>query len=261
MSFYLLYNRAADFASSADTISLGSTASGYDIYDMIAGPRSTGHRTAASSSEAGRGYHFGSDYTCTHIVVARADWLLTQNGTRLRAKQKTSGGSWNYIGSVDENPLVVGDLIGIRAQDYVAAVSPTDLRGIAITCTPSSGTQASHISKFYACSAFSFGQNPAPGYTWENLPLGTYGQPPKGDIPYEIELRFTLTFPGVQQSTVTDFRALGQILNWPVFLYDDTGDLWDWKLEHVIIDSYEWIVHEKDVHSLSITFNRLRHYD
>lgn len=261
MSFYLLFNHAGHFASSLDTISLGTTATGYDIYDLIAGPRSTGHRTTASSSEAGRGYVFPSDYTCSHIVVARADWLLTQNGTRLRAKQRTSGGTWNYIGSVDENPLATNDLIGIRAQDYVAAVTPTDLRGIAITATPASGTQASHVSKFYACSAYSFGQNPSPGFSWENLPIGTYRQGLEGDIPYEVEMRFTLTFPGVAQSIVTGFRALGQILNWPVFLYDDTGDIWDWKLEHCIIEAYEWIVHEKDVHSLSITFNRLRHYD
>ena len=262
MALLFLTNLAAYSATSVDAAGLtAGTASGYSTNDFIQGPRSTRHRTTDSSSEIGRGYSFAADITCNYIFVSRADWLLTKNGTRLRPRDKNSGGTWGYVAGVDYNPLTTAHLEGVNGQDLCFAVSPSNLRGIGISTASVSGTQATQVSKFWGCSSFTFDLEPAFQMNWEPVPEYTFVTPLDGTMPYEIERRFSLTFAGARRAKVTEFRALPNIFKWPMILYDSTGDLWNHKIEHVIIEGYEETVLQNNIHVVSLSCARLKHYD
>jgi len=233
-----------------------------DYRNLIAGPRSTFFSMPASTTDQGMGYaHQGTNNTPTHIVVARADKLLTSTGMRLRGAQRASGGTWTVLGP-DLAPITSSDLTGIRGQDYVVAVSPSSLQGVGIIVNPHpSGTASGQISKLFGATSFTFGNEPTAGATFDSLPIGTYSQPLRCIEPYEVEQRFSLVWPLIDASYVTSFLALPQIFRWPIFLYDDTQSIFQWKLEHVIIEGYKVLVHEKDRVSIEVTFARLRHYE
>lgn len=258
MSFYFLLNTAGSSATSY-TLGSGTTATGYNLYDSISGTRAKTHRTIKSSSEVLRQYSYASDLNIDYCVITRADLALTKNGTRVRLKQKSSGGSWSYISGVDYNPLASSDLIGIKSQDLVVSCSPSDLRGIALSTLPASGSEASEISKFYGCASYSSLGAPQKSYVWQNTEPRTYGKTIKSGLRYEITRTFTLVFEQLSQSTVSAFYEKEEIFNFPFFIYDPSNYLWAWELEHVIILGLEEIFINKDLYNLSITFGRLAH--
>lgn len=263
MAFYLLYNYSGDISTQIAAIYAGTSASGYDINDVIAGPRSTHHRLQSSVSEVGIGYWHLFETTLNYLVVCRADWMLTQNGTRVRVGQKSLVGGWSNAAGIDYNPLARADLIGPRQQDLVIDIDAiTNTGGIALSSTPVSGGQSLQVSKIYGAKAYEFSTYlPIISSVSEMLPLNSYATPLHGMIPYEIEKRFSLTWPMLPMSEVTAFKTLTSVFNWPIFLYDPDTTMWDWKLEHVIVESYQEDILEKGNHTLTVNFARLRHYD
>lgn len=263
MALRFLYNKSADLVTAFENPVAGSAASGYDWKTLIAGPRSTFFRMASSSTDQGIGYaHQGINNTPDYLIIARADKLLTTAGMRVRAAQRASGGSWTTL-APDLNPISSANLTGIRKQDYISAISPTSLQGVGIVCTPVSGNQTAEISKLFGATSFSFGTGVEPifGAEFQTLAVGTYSQPLKCLEPYEVEQRFSLVWPTIPTSAVNSFLALPQIFRWPVFLYDDAQNIFDWQLEHVIIEAVQVNVLEKDISQIEVTFARLRHYD
>ena len=262
MAFLFLTNLAGYTASSIDAAGLtAGTASGYSVNDFIQGPRSTRHRTTDSTSEIGRGYVFAANTTCDYIFISRADWLITKNGSRVRPRQRSSGAVWSYITGVDLNPISTANLVGVSSQDYVAAISPTDLRGVGLSVLPSSGSQATQISKFWGCQSFSLDREPALEMSWQPLPEYSFATPLNGTLPYEIERRFTIQFQLVTRAKAVAFRALPHIFEWPLVLYDSNGDNWTHKVEHVIIESMNEVILQNDKHNITLTCARLKHYD
>lgn len=265
MAFYLLYNYSGEISDDLVAMYAGTSASGYDIKDVIAGPRSTHHRLQASVSEVGIGYYHTIETEIKYLVICRADWMLTQNGTRVRVGQVGLGStSWSNVSGIDYNPLALSDLIGVRQQDLVisTASAGSTLGGIALSSTPVSGGQSLQVSKVCGCNTLEFSNYlPLIGSVSEMLPPNTYATPLYGYFPYEIEKRFSLTWTMLPMSEVTAFKAVPQIFNWPIFIYDPSATMWDWKLEHVIIESYQEDILEKGNHVLTVNFARLRHYD
>jgi len=261
MSFLFLCNTGGNAATAMNNAGSGSTASGYNIYDAISGPRSTWHRGAAASGGVAVAYEFASDLDLDYCVVARADKLLTLNTSRLRAQERNSGGTWSGVSGIDFNPLAVGNLVGIKTQDLVFTFTQTVKRGFSVYSNPVTSTDAQMLSKVYASKAFEFPVPPSFGARSEELPIGTYFTPPNGYIPYEVEMRFDIRFGPMAATYSTLFKALPQIRNWPLFLYDTAGDLWTHKLEHVLVEGWTETVLEGNKHLLEITFLRLRHYE
>lgn len=260
--FYVLVNHAGAHASSQSAAGLTlTTPGGYDPTHAIAGPRSAHHRSEASSSEIGRGYEYTTALEIDHVVVARADWLLTENGTRVRARMRDVGGTWDYVAGIDFDTLTRSDLLGPAAQDLVFPVEPTDHYGIGLALEPGSGTQATQIAKLYGSVAFGFGTNPQLGGQWQPLPPKTFARPLSGGFPYEVEARLSLTFPLISRAKATEFKALSQIRAWPIYLYDPLGAVWNHRLEHVLVEGWVEDIHENDRHTLSISFLRLKHYE
>lgn len=263
MAFRFLTNGAGNLASAQDNAGSGSTASGYSATAAISGPRSKVWRSTASASASGLGYQYTSDLSPDYIVIARADLLLTQNTMRVKGRNRNSGGTWSDISGFDYNPLVVGDLIGPRAQDLVKAVSVgANTRGVGFTGTPASGTEAVSVSKVYGAVSFSF-TDCAPSFLpkWTDLPPRTYSSPMLGNRPYEIERRFSLVFSGVSAADLASFKALTQLYYWPLFLYDEDAAVWSWKLEHVILEALDVLYGHKNFYNITMSFARLSHYD
>lgn len=263
MAFYLLHNVSGYYGDPSSDVGLTlGTSTGYSVNDFVSGPRSTWHRTNYSTSEIGRGYETAISITPTYVVVARADKLLTAAGSRVRFRQRTSGDVWSNITGPDFNPLTASHLVGPRSQDLVSAVSPTQTYGIGLAVAPASGTQATLISKFYGCEAFDFGVPPQLSASWTDLPPNQYITPLNSTMPYEIERRFSITFPMVSRSVAQAFhQTYREFSVSPFFLYDTTGDIWDHQLEHVLIENWIEDIVENDRHTFSISFARLKHYD
>lgn len=262
MGVLFLVNTAGDVAASVANAAGGSTATNYSLLDMITGPRSTLHRGAAASGGVGCAYLFNSNQDLTHVVVARADYLLTLNTSRVRLLQRNGSNVWSYVSGVDYNPLTSASLTGLRSQDLVIPFTQVEKRGIELYSNPVSGTDAQQISKFYGCNSFEFtGYAPKLGVTSENLPIGSYATPLDGDMSYEIEARFSLSYELLTGSLVDNFKALPQLKRWPLFLYDGSQDVWNHKVEHVIIEGWTETIVQADRHNLEINFARLRYYE
>lgn len=255
-----LFNDCGDAATSVSVLA-GATASGYSTSDIIVGPRSTMWRSS-SSSNAEIGYVYGSNVSVTHFVIVRADLFVSTSGKHIVGQQRSSGGSWSDIPGFSYNISDSSLLVGPRSQDMVVATSPTDLRGVAVFSQPlSGGSEAMMFSKLCAGSSFSFSVPPRAGVSWRTFPPETYIAPMQGTLPYEVERGFSLLFDGVAQSEVTSFIARAQLFNWPFYLYDSTGDFWQWKLEHVILTDILVEMRERDNYAVQLEFARLRHYD
>ena len=260
MSLLFLHNTAGSYATSYD-LGSGTIASGYNLYNSISGTRGKTERTQKSSSEILRQYHYAANHSIDYVVIARADLMLTNNTTRVRLKQKSSGGSWSYISGIDYNPITSANLIGARNQDLVIACSPSDLRGIALSTIPVTGSEASEISKFYGCASVSTFGVPNPEYSWQNTTPRTVAKTINSGLEYEIERTFTLQYSQLKQDDIDAFYNLDEVLNAPFFIYDPNSYLWSWKLEHVIITEVQEYFVDLNNYDLSLTFGRLKHYD
>lgn len=278
MSFWLLTNVAGDEATTLDNKGASITATGYTLTDVISGPRSTRWRSGAIAATLAISYHFdptgGGDVEATHVVIARADWLVTLGTARVRIQQRSSGGTWSNLITLD--PFTSSSLVGIvktgktHGQDYVAAITPTQKRGYGIDFLSWSSNEAFQVSKVYFCNGVNLG-DPLPGIQWSVI--DEYIRPQRSTIPYRCERRLAIQWTDLRDTQVallTHARTDGdggipgrlrQPLNWPMFLYDDAGNIWDWKLEHVLLESYQLTQIGKDCWTLAMTFVRLMHYD
>lgn len=260
MSLKFIVNHLGNSATSVSMVS-GTLAEG-SLNDLIAGPRSSFIRSAASASAIQPGFVLGSDLVLTHLVVARADLMVTKAGAQVRAMQRSSGGVWSAISGTTIATLAAGNLTGPTSQDLVIDVTgATNYRGFGIEFD-SAGTEAMHFSKLIGGIAFDFGE-PVPfmGAPTENLADdGRFVTPPRGTFMYETEREFSLTIGPVAMSVAKAFKALPLLLRWPLYLYDENADFIPWKLEHVLCLGWKEVIAEKDRHTFQISFRRLKHY-
>lgn len=260
MAILLLPNTAGDSAASMTNAGAGvATASGYNNYDVIAGPRSKRWRSAAHNDWMRLGYVFAANTTVTHCVITRADWLLTQDTMRVRGIQRNSGGTWSAFSGFDLNPITSSNLLGLYSQDYVQAVAPSDLRGFGIECkTLGGGSEAAQVSKIFYSNAVEFASNPTAS-GWEYTEASFY--PMWGYFPYYTEARSSLTWMALTDAEIAAFKAIPNLLAWPMYLYDEDADYWPWKLEHVVVEDYAITGNGLNRWKLDVSFRRLKHYD
>lgn len=266
MSFYLLPNTLGDLAYGAGGNAVPGLATGYSGADGITGPRSTRVRFQAYLGARNYGYfHSAATFSATHMVIARADWLITKTGARVRPLECTDDSPISYavVAGSDFNPLTAASLIGVRSQDLVMATPITNQYGGGFQWT-STATEAEQYSKLYVSNAFDFGASPdiKPFPEWQVFPETEkrYFTPQRGTMPYQIEAQISLTWRNVTRAKMDAFRALPRLLEWPIFLYDDAGDYWSWKLEHVLISDWEETLTQYDLSDITIRFVRLKHY-
>lgn len=263
MSLKFLCNTAAVVANGFG-MGTGSVQSG-TLYDLMMGPRSSMVRFASSTLPIWVAYNFPSDTICTHIVVARADYMLTQYGTRLRPFQRDSTGTWSEISAGSIASVTPANLVGARAQDLVLDVSSASVyRGVSIKtdCVVGGTAQGMILSKFYGCVAVDIGPpDLRNNLSYEDIPPDArLFQPQRSTFPYDTEKRFVLQFTDLLRSQANAFKALPYLTRWPLFLYDDAGDFIPWKLEHVLIESWNESITVANRHNLTINFRRLAHY-
>ena len=267
--FYLLVN---DIASKVDTASnsVGTIAAGYDLNDMIAGGRNTRVRLAPKANGSGdQLYYWDSSATNTidYFSIIRADWLLTNGGVSITDRKTGAGGASksNITGTI-YNPLSASDLIGYKYQDLVHFYNPSTHAahgfGLTIDNLNTGASESTQFSKMYWGQSFNFGVEPERGTVWEHIgDLDTLFVPQKGHFAYATEARISLTFAHIPLSKVVEFRSLEQILNWPLIIYDPNQYIWDYKMEHVLVETWQETLLGPDDWAISVTFRRLKHYD
>lgn len=267
----ILVNTAGAYAK--DLVQSGtSTATGYSQTDLISGPRSKYFRSSSATGGT-LGYICDpSSVACTHLVIARADWLLTLNagpnyGTEIQAYRyagydATSASSVTSAIILDEST----DLIGYNYQDYVTSWNSASGYGWAINQYGNPSTATTHVfqcSKLYFSNAYDFGVNPRhQGINWEYFDQGRLNmfRTLEGTFDYACEARITIQFPEIESTYIDQFLALPEIYRWPFFLYDSAGDVIPWKIEHVILERIEQQILADDVWQVSLSFLRLKHY-
>lgn len=263
MALKFLFNAAGIAADAIGNTGSGSTATGYDTTAIMCGQRSTAWRSTSATANS-IGYTYDDDVTISHVVVARADWLVTKAGQRVRGRQRNSGGTWSDIAAFDKNPLAASDLIGPRTQDLVVACAPTDLRGLGLSFTPATGSEASQLSKLYGANAFSFTEAvPSFGVNWTTFEPNTLEKSMRGTFLYDVERGFSLSFFGLSETELTSFMSTTNLYHWPFFIYDEDQEIWEWKLEHVILAGLEarMLMPSFRTYELELRLLRLRHYD
>lgn len=268
MAFWLLPNTIGNAATGVELISPTVTDPNdlnSDKLNLIAGPRNTYWKSTTDSSAVAIGFQIASDLVATHIVVARADWMVTLAGARLRICNRSSVPAWSNLSSPDINPFATANLMGPTLQDYCVAITPTQNRGYGVTFD-SSGAESFKMSKMYASVGFSFSGDiqldslpewkPMPRTQSVNLFI-----PQQGNEPYEVEADISITWRNNTPASIATFEALPQLRNWPLFIFDDAGDLWSWKLEHVLVDTWQKTLVGQDLWDITVSFKRLKHYE
>lgn len=258
---YLLTNDVGYYCTQTATTSVGDG----NYLDIISGPRDRWHMNDSMSavqyytlSKAGAAYVPGVGYA----VIARADWALTLAGTTLTMGYNDSGGTPHTL--VTKNPLVAADLVGPTGQDFVASFTPVDMYRAWAQGVDAGLNDRFKLSKLYFSPGFTFGNiapalNPPP--VWQRLPEGeNLAKPPRATAPLAVEARLSLTWHDVALADAVSFYALPNLLSWPLFLYDPDCTIWDWKLEHVIIESVQDTLTSPETRDITVTFLRLKHY-
>jgi len=267
MTLRFLTNTAGDNASIMSFVD-GATASGYDDYDAMSGPRSRMVRSAASSSAITLAHTFAANVDADYMVVSRADKLLTRSNMDTIIRNYGANLAWSDISATIVCPLPLASLIGVGSQDYVKSFTPDVKRGYALRVSTAGGDEeAMMISHLCFAKAFSFGVEPERPLAEEDLTAEELAVPLKSEEPYKISRRIRLNFKGVARAKVDEFLALPQVFNWPLYLYDDDDSdlaLWEHQLEHVIVEGMteNWQARsDVDLWDIELRVARLKHYE
>mgnify|MGYP000911878280 CR=1 FL=1 len=263
MTLYLLPSTAGNDSVVSDS-SVGPTeASGYTLFDLITGPRSTMCVTTSGANHdyqfAKAGYFAGSaTIYASHCVIARMDWAKN-NSTALSSMQVLrapgGGGAWTAA----YGPTAVGTLIGVRDQDYVVSFTRAIGSGWRAYLSFAGATE-NQLSKIYISDGYTFGIDPTTEIQVTQMSESQYVTPIKATRPYEIEAVFNLTWRHVTLAKLTEFREIAQLFYWPLFLYDDAINVIPWQLEHVIVTGWTEVIEHLDSWRITVNFARLRHY-
>lgn len=273
MSLLLLTNT---LGAQATSFSYNGTAAdaNYDYKDLAGGPRSNG---AVTTTRASHNWQYRSTATMSwdFSVVTRADRIANgKDSYRLSLNDTTtSGGASGYSSVESTDPFTTSSLVGMRidgksyGQDYVYlnGSTRTGKYGVELDIDDGGGayaTQAIHLANWIVGESFTFGTEPTLRKNRvQMLPSDDQGivRPIFGYHYYKTTHRLTLNWQHVTQAKMAAFRALP--LNLPLFLYDEDGDIFEHKLEHVVLaQPWNEIRVEPDLYSLEITFHRLEHY-
>jgi len=260
-SFKILWNTGLACAESLNNSGVGSVESGYHLQDGVMGARNRILKMAPTDQSQAVAFDFNEDIPLSHMIVARADLLKTQQGMDLSILTKDAVDAWLTTATF---PDFDSDLIGPKYQDFVTPFLQTGLRGVRFqgkTNGPDAESMA--FSKVYFSNAFDFGIEPDldPAPSWQ-LVSGQDSEfrPLRGYRSFATSHIITLSWTNLGGMAVENFKAIPKLLEWPIFLYDPMAHIWPWKLEHVVIDSYTETTRDNDSQDLTVTFRRLKHY-
>lgn len=263
MAFWILPNTAGAVASSM-SVTGSTTTSGYDVHDLISGPRSRMWRRDSTATTGRVAYVLPSSQTLTHCVIARGDLLLTEAGTALIVEY--DNGSAQTIENF--GTVATSDLVGIKVdgkphgQDIVCSFpSPiaADQFQFAFDSV-SGGGEAAMFSKLYFSAGLLLGDGPQPGPTWSVRRDGEPAivKPLLGYEEYAVTDAIAFRWANLSWEEIEAFEAAP--LNWPVFLFDSAGDIFAHKLEHALLTSYSWSRVGAESFALDTVWNRLNHH-
>jgi len=243
MAFLILPNT---FGVKATTIN-ASVQAGSDKTRMVAGPRSQ-LTTGANGTSWAMSYEAAST-AVTHCVVTSAN--LFAQGQYADEVDVTYSSSATVDSTTVAGSMV---LVGPNSQDWVKPIAQTsDEFGLEFRHTQAAD---SVVGKVFFSTAFDFGTNP------EFSQLVTESEkvrPLWGHRQYAVERKFSLAWSNLTQAKLAAFRALP--IQIPFFAYDDSGDIFDHKLEHVVI-AEPWTESRRvgGEYTLTLVLHRLTQY-
>lgn len=271
MAFEFLANISNNVSNAVQAIGTGES-TGYDPYDQThaaSGPRNEINVWEPANS-SGSGLHFTYDtneWDVDYLVIVRADYLQSVANSQYKVTQENSGGTVSDLLTWTNTSGLT--LIGPRDQDAIISLSTSSGQrygnGVAFKDS-TNGSNRYNTSDLIFAKAYDIGEpskRPLPSFS--RLPeQGQEFFPYEGYYPLATEVQFSLTWPILNRSEVEIFEAFlqfGRPLRVPFFLYDPTGDLLPYNLEHCIIETYSLtFLQTADHYQLQISFRRLKHY-
>lgn len=228
-----------------------------DVKDVIGGHRSRIIETSAKGTQLNIDYTLPSSKTLTHTVISNIDSFF--DSLDPDSIEILYGATFS-TSSLD---TAIGDieLMGTKLQDTIIEHSQAaDKLRIALKNISTSSYY--RVGKIYLCESLDLGdpmQETQPQIQF--LPLSDANMFPavRGRDEYKCEAAFSLSWDGLSYSQVQSFEALP--LHQPLFLYDADGDLFPYKTEHVIVDSYAISKEHMCKLQLDVSFKRLKHYE
>lgn len=259
MGVLILTNSVGAVASSC-TVEGATVKGGYDIRDVISGPRNRTVRAEGLASVVSLVYA-NPETSVTHCVVTRLDlFKWTTNASFVNLGYGSGGG---IVPQSGHYPPGEPDLIGVREQDWVCAFpSPISSTSFRLTFTQSGAHLSDYeCGKVYFSTAFDFGQNPKKQTSSQRqrATKDDFMQPIQGYEQYAVTEQFELTWSDTTLAKMWEFEALR--LNWPIFLYDKDGDVFPHKLEHCIVTGWTSTRRGADNFQVKAQMARLKHYD
>lgn len=248
MSFLFLTNTVGSNATMIETYG-SAVESGYKAGAIMAAPRSRLVSTGDAFDFHTIAYDCSST-TVTHCVVQGAWWF--KNGLNATDVKVVYGGSL----TTDSTTTVASmELLGPERQDWVKTITRTATKfGVKFT---HSAVSRNLYGKVFFSNAFDFDATP------QQLAVRKEEErvrPLVGHQWYQTERAMTLQFENVTAAKLETFKALP--LQWPFFIYDEYGDIFDHKLEHVMIaEPWEAMRRVGGDYSLNLPLRRLKYYE
>lgn len=259
----LLCNHAGDTCTSLT----GTGTAGTDITNLIAGPRSRNHRIDTTASDMTITYDNATPWAYDFFYIARADKFLTSTALDLTLLDDDDDDD-TYASVTSVSSFSSSNLLGVDqfgrgyGQDYLyLATTPKYTYGVQMK-TACASSVARECSKFYAGLSYDPGVDPdlSPAPRLQYLDKGFRFTPLNSTLNFECEVRFSLTWTGLSDAKVNEFEALPNLLKWPLVIYDEDQNIFDHKVEHVLVESYQISRKNVNVSDLKVSFYRLRHY-
>lgn len=245
MGFLFLTNTVAATATTLEDSA--AIKSGSDLTHIIAGPRDQIVKGVAGTSHTVK-------YNCTstevtHAVITNANLFKSGNNATQILLQ------YGATPTTDSTTAIASmSLVGPKSQDWVKTIARTSTAFL--VKFEHSASSESWYGKIFFSKSFNFGVPP------QFLALQNQLEevrPLLGHMRYMTEQIMVLQFLSLPQTVMASFRALP--LHQPFFIYDEDGDHWDHKLEHVVIaDPWTELRRLDGTYSLELTVRRLRHY-
>lgn len=247
MSVLLLTNTAAAAATGIETLG-ASIATGYKAGWAMAGPRSRLVETSSASDHAF--YYNTSSISVTHCVVTSANYFkagLNASSIEVHYGASNTADSTTAVGSMT--------LVGPEQQDWVKTISRTSTKfGVKFNHSISSKNL---YGKVYFSNAFDFENAPQ---IIELEKLDERVRPLVGHQWHQVERAMRLRWDNVTAAKMESFKQLP--MQWPFFVFDDAGNIFDHKLEHVVV-SEPWQAQRRldGNYELDLILHRLKHYE
>lgn len=251
MSLLLLPNNVWHDAAQikvTDSLNVETTDSA-GLESVIGGPRSIYWTSGATDARRIALVNKDGTLSCSHIILARADWHLTKNLSLISWSNYSSTSTTEY-----STASFAESLIGPREQDWVYPLELSSKQAIGVSFNSTGYTKL--VNKFFVSNAITLEHYTAPSF--QMLPFPSRHQHLRQQ--YLVDRVWNISVEKLTKAEVDTIEAIPNLLSEPLFIYDADGTSIYHKLIFGIISDHQVTAAFNDLYQLSLTVRELRQW-